>query len=514
MMVQNTLLTIKDLLTDDLEPIGLTKVEFNGEVFYRITPSQSPYVTFHDGFYPFEFEQHGRWCSEHGRMTISLDVGEWQVVVPIAGEQIVKAPSITSTNSSLECSWVEGGTIWAAAVVNVSLIEPVLKLEFQSRSCFIEATSDSTVNPRHLGFWMLDELLFRPRDYPLPATQCSGLMPSALRSDIENAQLITALDSPSDLQNRIRGVSTSGLNGQVPVRIIHDGVVVGRPSILGFYSAGQLFFLRETVPYQNRLSAIRESCTKSLRRSTRSVARFDQVAALCCEWSENIWHWFSEYVPKAMALEEAGFSGIYLVPCNSPVFRDSLMLLGVDYSRIREFVYDYVEARELFVTEQFSGHELAQYPRLVSKINDVMRKRVGFTGGAKRLYIARRGTRRVINESEVLRALDQYNFQLVYMEDHTITEQIGLAANADCIAGPHGAGMTFVMFMKPGGTMLEFFAPTYVNPCMNAICSVLNIAYLMVASRNYIGRTYAHGLDIEVDVPLLNLALRTALGNS
>jgi hypothetical protein len=408
---------------------------------------------------------------------------------------------------------VGGGPVWAAAVFNVSLREPILKLEFQSPSYFIEAASENSATPRHLGFWMLDEFLFRPLACPLPATQLSVIMPDTLRSDIADAQLITAMNCPSDLQNRIKSANTTSSDEPVALRVIHDGVIVGRPSVLGFYADGQLYFLRETVPYQNRLSTIRESCSRSLRRCTRAVAKFDQVAPLCCEWSDNIWHWFSEYVPKAMALEEAAYSGIYLVPCNSSVFRDSLMLLGIDHSRIREFVYDYVEVGELFVTEQFNGHELDKFPRLVSKINRVMRKHVTHTSGAKRIYIARRGTRRVVNESEVLHTLKQYDFHLVYMEDHTIAEQIGLAAGADCIAGPHGAGMTFVMFMKPGGTMLEFFAPTYVNPCMTAICSILRIAYFMVTSRNFIGRPYPHGIDIEVDIPILNLTLRTALGN-
>jgi hypothetical protein len=513
MMSQDTVLSSQRLLADDCELIGLAKVEFQRKVFYRITPSQSRFVAFLDGFYHYEIEQHGRWCSERGLMSIHLDAGEWQVIIPIAGDQIGKAPTITSANFSAEPAWVQGGAIWAAAVIDARLMQPILQLEFRARNCSKEPNPGNAGDTRHLCFWMLDEILVRPLALSSPPLEQSGSIPHTLVSDIANARIISASSDTTALQERIIPLTSSNSGEQVSMWIVHSGIVVGRPSILGFYSSGQLFFLQETVPYTNRLLGIRESCSRSLRRSTLSFAKFDQVAALCCEWSENIWHWFLECVPKAMALEDAGFLGIYLVPCNSSVFRDSLMLLGIDGSRVREFVYDYVEANELFVTEQVTGHQLTKYPRLISNINEGFRRRVAFTSGAKRLYIARRSIRKVVNEAEVLSALKEYDFRLVYMEDYTITEQIGLAAAAECIAGPHGAGMTFVMFMKPGGTMLEFFSPTYVNPCMTAICDILRIGYFMITSRIYIGRPYPHGVDIEVDIPTLKLTLRTALGN-
>jgi len=171
-----------------------------------------------------------------------------------------------------------------------------------------------------------------------------------------------------------------------------------------------------------------------------------------------------------------------------------------------------VEGKELFVTDRFTGHQLARYPYTISTINDTLRKRVAFCDGGKRLYIARRATRKVSNETEVLSTLSKYNFQLIYLEDHTIEEQVRMAAGAECIAGPHGAGMTSAMFMKPGSTLIEFFSPIYINPCMTAVCDILRIRYFMMASRMYLGSTYPHGTDIEVDIPTLKITLRTALG--
>jgi hypothetical protein len=513
-MAENRLLPKSELSPDNSNLLGLTKVEFKGEAFYRVTPSQSQFVAFRAGFYQYEIEQHGRWCSKLGRMTVNLDVGEWQIVIPIAGDQFGNSPNITSSNASLDLHWVEGDEAWAAAVIDVNMQEPVLQLDFHGRSCFTPARSGNSEDTRELSFWMLDEFLFRPLSSPLAPVEGSADVPDALLSDIANAEVISAANAPIAVQDRISSIGSEdgNSNSQMSIWVIRDAVVIGRPPILGFYSSRKLFLLQETAPYDSRLPIITNSCKKSLRRSTTSVAAFDQVAALCGEWSDNICHWFLEYVPKAIALEATGYRGVYLVPCNSLVFPDSLNLLGIEASRIKEFVYDYVEAGELFVTERFTAHQLGQFPYLILKINDVLRGRVSFLGGSKRLYIGRRGTRRVSNETDVLLALREYEFQLVYLEDYTIGEQIGLAAGAECIAGPHGAGMTAALFMRPGTTMIEFFSPIYINPCMTAVCDALRIRYFMITSRMNMGSAYPHGTDIEVDIPILKLTLRTALG--
>jgi capsular polysaccharide biosynthesis protein len=89
-------------------------------------------------------------------------------------------------------------------------------------------------------------------------------------------------------------------------------------------------------------------------------------------------------------------------------------------------------------------------------------------GRPKRLYITRgqaRNTRRLVNESEILRLLEPHGFVVFDPGAHTVQEQIDHFAAAEAIVAPHGAALANLTFCNPGVRILELFAPRYVNPC-------------------------------------------------
>ena len=51
----------------------------------------------------------------------------------------------------------------------------------------------------------------------------------------------------------------------------------------------------------------------------------------------------------------------------------------------------------------------------------------------------------------------------------TVQEQIDCFAAAEVIVGPHGGGLSNLVFASSGVRVLELFAPSYVNPCYWAI---------------------------------------------
>ena len=82
--------------------------------------------------------------------------------------------------------------------------------------------------------------------------------------------------------------------------------------------------------------------------------------------------------------------------------------------------------------------------------------RLGPPGAKRRIYIPRRGIRKVDNEGPVEHALRQYGFESILMENHTVAEQIGMFRDAEMIVGPHGAGLSNIMFSAPGTRVMEF----------------------------------------------------------
>ena len=76
---------------------------------------------------------------------------------------------------------------------------------------------------------------------------------------------------------------------------------------------------------------------------------------------------------------------------------------------------------------------------------------------------------------EVLRA---FNFRIVRTEDYSFAEQVRLAAGARYLVSNHGAGLTNILFMRPGSSVLELrHATDCINNCYFTLASALNLKY-------------------------------------
>jgi len=64
--------------------------------------------------------------------------------------------------------------------------------------------------------------------------------------------------------------------------------------------------------------------------------------------------------------------------------------------------------------------------------------------------------RRVVNEQAVVQCLSEYGFETVQAEELSIREQVRRFSEASWIAGPHGAGLTNMMF-SIDCTIVELF---------------------------------------------------------
>jgi capsular polysaccharide biosynthesis protein len=80
-----------------------------------------------------------------------------------------------------------------------------------------------------------------------------------------------------------------------------------------------------------------------------------------------------------------------------------------------------------------------------------------------RLYVSRADAsrRHVVNEQALLRALEPYGFKLVQPGLMTALEQIRAFSGAELIIGPHGAGMTNIIFAPPHATFVELCSPNW-----------------------------------------------------
>lgn len=131
----------------------------------------------------------------------------------------------------------------------------------------------------------------------------------------------------------------------------------------------------------------------------------------------------------------------------------------------------------------------------------------------ERIYVSRDDapTRRVENEREILGVLERFGFERVVLSELPIAEQIGLFRHAKFVVGPHGAGLTNVLFCEPGARLLELYGENLraASPFRN-LAQLSDVEYaLLLCPQGSAPRGYkrAKDADLVVDCEQLELAL-------
>lgn len=118
----------------------------------------------------------------------------------------------------------------------------------------------------------------------------------------------------------------------------------------------------------------------------------------------------------------------------------------------------HIECEELFFftgTFCLSKHALSlvQY-----KIKSSLIQCSSNSGGNSNRIIVSRGsstTRRWLNENECKESLNTLGFELIDPSKLSLSEQVKAFSSAEIILGPHGAGLTNIMFCNPGTKVIE-----------------------------------------------------------
>ncbi len=134
---------------------------------------------------------------------------------------------------------------------------------------------------------------------------------------------------------------------------------------------------------------------------------------------------------------------------------------------------------------------------------------------ADRLYVSRRfaNRRKVINEDEILIILGKFGFNIFYPEQISFLQQVEIFANVKYLVGEHGSGLTNLLFMQKGASVLELHKNKindfdHPSPLFWYMAEALEINYYHQSCKTSGKEDYFEG-DYIVDANLLeqNLAL-------
>jgi hypothetical protein len=193
----------------------------------------------------------------------------------------------------------------------------------------------------------------------------------------------------------------------------------------------------------------------------------------------SVGHYLMDGVLRLSILEAAGLAGEanFILPDLHPRYVEPLEALGYPRERCAGLRGGHWEAEILLVPSYLSAPGYIR-PWAVRWIRD----RLGVErahGGTRRLWISRgrARNRRLRNEEEIFSILAPLGFEKVELEGMSFRGQVDLFAQAETVAGPHGAGMTNLMFAPRGARVLELFPAVFVNPVFYSMANSADQEY-------------------------------------
>jgi Glycosyltransferase 61 len=300
----------------------------------------------------------------------------------------------------------------------------------------------------------------------------------------------------------------------------------GRATKRGFIITPDDYFLNDVSVY---FCAPRATVAEALSEDWKLEPLVEvngRVAVLATEAAGLYYHWLFQLLPRFELLRRGGIKlrdiDYYYVNSQRSRFqRDTLMSLGIEPSKIIDGnEVPYLKARELVVPSVPLGASCFR-PWMIDFLRDSFLpknwREMGPTG--RRLYISRglAGYRRVLNETEVIRFLSERGFEVAAMETMSVPEQAAVMAACDVVVGPHGGGMSNLVFCMPGTKVIEIYSPELVATYFWKLSNQLGLDYYYMLGKgsqatleaDYPQSWDAHE-DIEVDLDVLERTLALA----
>lgn len=197
------------------------------------------------------------------------------------------------------------------------------------------------------------------------------------------------------------------------------------------------------------LQALNKIQTRPRYLSSAPAYSLGSACLLHSTWN-NYYHWIAEHLPKIRGVKyyesQTGNEPVLIIPDDPPTYvLDSLRVLNVDISNCIEWEPPAIDVDTLV---------LPGYPEANPENLHWLRKRIrapitkNQRRSCDRIYISRKRapTRRIKNEIQILEVLNEYEIDRLFAEDLSFTQQVKLFSNAELIVGPHGAGLTNIMW--------------------------------------------------------------------
>jgi hypothetical protein len=227
-------------------------------------------------------------------------------------------------------------------------------------------------------------------------------------------------------------------------------------------------------------SVVKFLATNYAFRRRRKIER--EVLWITDYWSTGYFHWLTDVLTRLFVVRERLNDLLLVLPGKyeaQDVVKATLRACGVvnvDFIGPDEVV----ECRHLVMPSHTapSGHFKDE---AIRGVREVLLSAYGDASASQeRIYISRgrAARRRIMNEDEVTSILRRFGFETIYAEDLSFEQQVRLCSRARYIVSNHGAGLTNMLFMQAGGSVLELrHKADCINNCYFTMSSALDLNY-------------------------------------
>lgn len=259
------------------------------------------------------------------------------------------------------------------------------------------------------------------------------------------------------------------------VRVSSEGLLFSGLKILP-----QSFAFSNHLDQWKRRSVVKFLFTNYVSRRLRRVE--DDVLWITDYWSREYFHWIADALSRLFVVRDGLNDLVLTLPAgyeDLDYVRSSLKAFAVkrvDFIKPDETL----QCRSLLLPTHAapSGHYNAD---VIRGVRDVLLSAYGDSSDrGERIYISRHSAkkRRIVNEDEVVKILQQFGFQTIRAEELSFEQQVQTFSRAQYIVSNHGAGLTNMLFMKHGGSVLELrHKLDHINNCYFTLSSALDLNY-------------------------------------
>ncbi|WP_439883364.1 glycosyltransferase family 61 protein [Pontibacter sp. MBLB2868] len=230
----------------------------------------------------------------------------------------------------------------------------------------------------------------------------------------------------------------------------------------------------------------------------------------------NIGHWFLDVLPRLHLLKKSGLYeqvDWFLVPSLRYDFQvETLELLGIPADKlIAGDKHPHIVADRIIASTAPRGSHTLVPNWLCDYIQDSFLAANEdtsevITPESPYIYVSRcdSNIRNVLNEKELLKALEPYGFRTVVSSQLSIKEKIRLFSQAKVVLGATGAGLISMFFCKPGTKMIEIFNEGFVIEPFYDIATKIGLDYeYIICKSNRKVKNASQGqrehLNVEID---------------